>query len=129
MKWVNGMRYCELNEELMLRFPEFQSFYKEHFNFWEAPPPQHCFYGAILNKFVVNLLIENQNVVMISKVFDFYEELAQSNDEEVTNLLQVTLLEYLWDDKIVFERACQYMRPKTRQINNLIGDYLKVPNV
>jgi hypothetical protein len=89
------MEYSELNKMLMLHFPEFQSLYKEQLDFWKEPPPQHCFYGAVLNEFVVNLLLENQDVVMISKVFDFYEELAQSEDVEVNNLLQVTLLEYV----------------------------------
>ena len=116
-----------MNDELMSRFPELRSFYKEQFDFWEGAPPQHCFYAAALNKFVANLLLDNQKEAMISRIFDFYEEMAQSDDAEVTNLLQVTLLEYLWDDKLVFERACQYMRPKTRQINDLIGAYLKIP--
>ena len=121
------MRYEELNEELMLHFPEFQSIYKEQFDFWEDTPPQHCFYAAILNKFIANLLLENKEKVTIFKVFNFYEKMAQSDDIEVINLLQVTLLEYLWDNKIIFERACQYMFPKTKEINNLIGNYLRVP--
>jgi hypothetical protein len=45
----------------------------------------------------------------------------------VRNLLQVTLLEALWDEKNTQEKARKYMQVATKQTNKLIGDYLKLP--
>ena len=64
---------------------------------------------------------------MLNKIFSFYEEMAQSQDPDVTNLLQVTLLEYLWDEKTVLNTAKQYMLPKTALLNESIRKYLYEP--
>ena len=36
---------------------------------------------------------------MLHRIFGKYEDLAVTGDKEIQNLLQVTLLEYLWDEK------------------------------
>jgi len=122
------INYNTLNDIFMLRFSELTSFFKEQFDFWESDNiPQHCFLGDILNSYVTELLRKNNNKQQIEKVFEFYEEMANSNDWYVKNLLQVTLLEYLWDEKIIFERAVEYMLPETKKINALIVEYLREP--
>lgn len=83
------------------------------------------FYGNTLNYYVTELLRENSDCQQIRKVFPFYEEMASSEDVEVKNLLQITLLEYLWDEKLVFRNALENMQLKTRIMNSDIGAYLK----
>ena len=117
-----------INDILIKRFPELKSFFEEQFNFWgEEDIPPHCFYGDVLNGYVTELLREGNDEEQIKKVFSYYEEMADCNDDYVKNLLQVTLLEYLWDEKTVFDRAHKYMQPKTREINNNIKDFLNEP--
>ena len=120
------INYNNINNQFMLRFPEFELFFEEQFKLWGAHDiPAHCFLGDILNEYVSGLLRENNNKQQIEKIFNFYEELACSNDLEVRNLLQVTLLEYLWDEVIVHKTALEYMLPETRTINNKVGVYLQ----
>jgi len=112
----------------MMRFPELSILFEEQSKRWgEDVIPPHCFYGDTLNYYVTELLRENSDRQQIKKVFQFYEEMASSEDVEVRNLLQVTLLEYLWDEELVFRNALENMQLKTRIINSDIGAYLKIP--
>jgi len=122
------MNQSTIKGVLMQRFPELTPLYKEQFNLWGSEDiPLHCFFGDVLNNYVTELLRENKNKHQIEKMFDFYEEMANSDDDYVRNLLQVTLLEYLWDMELVFKNALKYMKPKTREINNKISIYLNAP--
>ena len=122
------MNYREINLKAIHCFPELQESFESQFVFWgNKNPPQHCFLGNVFNKLLSKLLLDEKDVKTINKIFAFYEEMAKCCDEEVRNLLQVTLLEYLWDEKIIFQRAEKYMLPETKKINDLIGEYLNKP--
>ena len=124
------MNYASINEALMSRFPELDLLFKEQIEFWEGEDmPPHCFMGDVLNKYVTELLRKNSDAQQIKKIFQFYEEMASSDDWLVRNLLQVTLLEYLWDEDYVFKNALENMQPKTRIMNDEIGAYLRMPSV
>jgi hypothetical protein len=123
-----SMDYSTINDCFMLKFPELELFFREQFEFWGGVEiPSHCFLGDVLNGYVSALLRDNSDRQQIEKIFRFYEELASSDDVEVRNLLQVTLLEYLWDEKFVYKNALEYMLPKTRLINNTISLYSREP--
>jgi hypothetical protein len=68
-----------------------------------------------------------KNDKLLLKIFSFYEELAMYGDYETKNLLQVTLLERLWDKKITFDRASELMGEDTAKINQEIGKYFNKP--
>ena len=123
------MKYEELNGLLGERFPFLESSIQEvvEYNDWIDSVGSHVLYGDVLNRYVTELLRENKEKDTIKQIFEFYEELAESEDREVRNLLKVTLLEYLWDEKIVYDRMKQYMLPATREINKTIGVYLREP--
>jgi hypothetical protein len=107
------------------RFPELQKRIDAMKVSWgEEPIPPHCLFGDVFDAYLVSLLKENKEQKQIRKIFDFYEELAEFGDAEVRNLLQVTLLEYLWDDAVVYWNARSYMGEKTLLINQEIGAYL-----
>jgi hypothetical protein len=133
LKWPQDkrggiMKYTELNDTLMHKFPELKERWENDFAYWKNDkPPEHVFYGMVLNGFVADLLVENSDLGMLKKVFAFYEAMAHSDDPDVVNVLQVTLLEYLWDDKTVYDNAKQYMLPKTLLINENIKEYLYEP--
>jgi len=112
----------------MIRFPELTSLCEEQINLWGSKDiPPHCFLGDVLNGYITELLRINSDKQQINKIFKFYEEMANSNDEYIKNLLQVTLLEYLWDEDMVFNNALKYMQLKTKEINREIALYLKPP--
>jgi len=120
------MNYSSINDDLMQRFPELESLFQEQFEFWKGSDiPPHCFCADALNRYVTELLREDINQQQIEKIFEFYEELASCDDENVRNLLQVSLLEYLWDEEFVYKNALTHMLPNTRIINNEIASYLR----
>jgi len=122
------MNYDTINDIFLLRFPELDSLFKEKYEAWgEEDIPQHCFLGDVLNYYLTVLLRENTDKHQIKKIFSFYEEMAACDDVHVRDLLQVTLLEYLWDEKTVFTNALNYMQPKTHVINDAIRSYIREP--
>ena len=113
---------------LELRFPELQGRIDAVKSRWgEDMIPPHCLFGDVFDPYLLSLLKENTEKEQIRKIFEFYEELAEFGDTEVKNLLQVTLLEYLWDDASVYWNARSYMGEKTLEINREIGAYLAEP--
>ena len=122
------MKYADLNCILEKRFPHLSSRISHYLNMFDGSSPgSHILYGNVLSPYVKELLKSDRDPTALSQVFSFYEELAQSSDIEVRNLLQVTLLEGLWDEKILLNRASHYMLPETRRINDYIREYLSIP--
>lgn len=64
----------------------------------------------------------------VVRVFEFYEELACSGDEEVRNLLQVSLLEPLYGGKASYAGARLFMGDKTRELFKMCAEYMNIPN-
>lgn len=90
----------------------------------------HCLLGDFFNPLLTEILKSSDysENSLTAKIFDFYEELAEYGDDEVKNLLQVTLLEYLWDDYTVYTRAIEMMGECTKSINKEIEKYLHFPS-
>ncbi len=64
---------------------------------------------------------------LIVRVFDFFEELAASDDEEVRDLLRVGLLEALYDSSAAYNGARLFMGAKTRSHFEEIAYYINNP--
>ncbi|MCH5350127.1 MAG: hypothetical protein J1E40_12440 [Oscillospiraceae bacterium] len=125
----DGIHYSDLNASFLCEaFPELENeICKIDFELGEQLP--HCLLGDLFNPLMVRLLKspEQEDILLARRIFDFYERLAEYGDEETRNLLQVTLLEYLWDDYEVYSRAVEMMGEQTRLINQGIGSYLRKP--
>lgn len=121
------MRYEELCQILGKRFPELAPQISHYFDTWGSECLPHLLYHEVLNPYVMELLQGTSNNESLGKVFQFYEELATSEDEEARNLLQVTLLEILWDEKKLLKRVCAYMLPETKKVNEAIREYISYP--
>ena len=89
----------------------------------------HIIFGNVLNPIVIRLLKRDDysKIQQLLQVFDMYEDFASSGDTETQNLLQVTLLEILWDEAITYERAMELMEEKTNEIWDYIYSYLYIP--
>ena len=123
------LEYALLNEDLILfYFPELRDRVLEQRTCWKYDETlPHCIIGDIFNPYLHDLLYEYQNIEEIKKIFSFYEKLATEGDEKIENLLQTTLLEYLWDDPVTYKRAIRYMGKNTLRINSEISKYIKEP--
>ena len=88
----------------------------------------HVVFANVFNGLAVSFLkLESyRQSDTLKRIFDMYEELASQGDEETKNLVQVTLLEYLWDESITYERAKELIGESTQELWAQI-DYLKAP--
>ena len=86
----------------------------------------HVVYETAFVPYIKSALRSN-DLPAIEKIFDFMEELACANDERVENLLQVSILEPLWDDYAAFQKLHIYMLPNTQSINRRIAEYMAEP--
>lgn len=112
---------------LCSEFPELKNLITAE-NEWLGENLPHCLFGNVLNPIVVRLLKKDDYKTnsLLERIFGMYEKFAEYGDTETKNLLQVTLLEYLWDEHITYSRALQLMGEHTKEINRSI-DYLSVP--
>ncbi|WP_155267785.1 DUF7674 family protein [Ruminococcus albus] len=128
MKETAMIRYTDLNEKFITdRFPELAELVSiETEGFDEFLP--HVVFANVFNGLAVSFLkLESyRQSDTLKRIFDMYEELASQGDEETKNLVQVTLLEYLWDESITYERAKELMGESTQELWAQI-DYLKAP--
>lgn len=123
MKKIN---YGSLTSDYLCSvFGEFESNIK---NMENADLP-HCLFGDFFNPLLTKTLKSSDysENILVTKIFDFYEQLAEYGDDDVKNLLQVTLLEYLWDDYTVYTRANELMGKCAKSINKEIEKYLNFP--
>lgn len=123
------IEYSSLNEDFIIKkFPELkQQVLEEMDGFNEFLP--HVIFGNVFNQLLVNLLKQHDylNSNLIERIFTLYEELSEYGDEETKNLVQVTLLEYLWDEKVTFDRAYSLIGNHTRKLWDNIYLYLYKP--
>lgn len=123
------IEYSTLNAEFIIkRFPELkESVVKEMEGLDEFLP--HVIFGNVFNPLATDLLKQDDyfNNNTIKRIFDMYEELSSNGDDETQNLVQVTLLEYLWDEKKIFDRALELIGEHTKELWNYIYKYLYTP--
>lgn len=123
------IKYEDLNKEFLIAVvPEYEEEILAEAD-WLGVFLPHCIFGDVLNSKVVEFLkredyIENE---VLQRIFKMYEDFAVIGDEETQNLLATTLLEYLWDEKVTYERAVEIMGPGTRFIWDGIQSYLRIP--
>ncbi|MBT3362768.1 MAG: hypothetical protein HN929_13345 [Chloroflexi bacterium] len=115
------MKYENLNIELIKRFPELADAAKKVFAWMQGEKPgPHIFYGDFLNPLLIEELSTLNNPEFIDKIFEFLEEMALSDDVEIQNVVIVTVLEQLGDDKNILNRARTFMRGRTTQFSHEI---------
>ena len=121
--------YAELGAETITdRFPELREQTEAETVDGEFLP--HVVFGNVFNRLTEELLMRDGHLSdeTLHRIFDMYEEFAAEGDEEVQNLVQVTLLEPLWDDKTIYDRAEKLLGEHTRELWNCIGSYLREPS-
>ncbi len=69
----------------------------------------------------------HQDNVKIKQVFAFLEDMATSEDQEVKDLLQVTILEYLRSWYLLQRESEKFMQPETRKMFDTVKGYLEEP--
>ena len=87
----------------------------------------YILFPAVFHQYVNDLLRDNTDTMMLNRIFEFYEDMAINGDDKVKTLLQVGLLECLWDEKLVYDNSQQYMKSETMKLFDNVGFYLRIP--
>ena len=82
-------------------------------------------YGVVLETVVIEdifmpqilmLLAKNDNTGLLKDIFNYLEEMVNRNDSHFINVISITVLEILGNDKAILDIAKQYMGPKTTSL-------------
>ncbi len=115
--------YFGIVNDLLKEFPEISKNYAEEIA-WikdtfkgQETGGQTIYFDRCFCDYIGHLLVdERQDNIKIEKVFSFLEDMAVSEDQEVKNLLQVTVLEYLHSWYLLQRESEKFMLPETKKI-------------
>ncbi len=94
-------------DKLIQIFPEYQEEYRLHLQKY-GRILSHVFFGDIINPELSDLLRMNRNTDVIRVYIDFIDEMYRSGDDDIRNVVEVTILEYLGDSETVLRNAFTY---------------------
>lgn len=123
------INYNELTSKYMLGlFPEFERGITEQITFLEEELP-HCIYANVINPYLRRYFGFPNKVhePLVQRIFDFFDDFAQNGDEKSKNLLQVSLLEPLYDSAESYYGALRLMSSETKDIFEQISEYIYKP--
>lgn len=126
--------YSGIVNDLLKEFPEISENYAEEIA-WikdtfkgQETRGQTIYFDRCFCDYIGRLLVnECQDNTKIKKVFAFLEDMAVSEDQEVRNLLQVTVLEYLRSWYLLQNKSEKFMLPETKKIFDCVKSYLQEP--
>ena len=98
---------------------ELNEAYAEEVRRWpEVVELPHVVYGNLLNPLLVSLLLEDDTEARLQPIYAFLEVLATSKDDQVRNVLAVTVLEGILGHggRPAWDRARPYMGRATAEI-------------
>ena len=126
--------YSEIVNILLEEFPEISERYAEEIAWLkdtfqnQESKGQTIYFDRCFCDYIGRLLVnKQQDTVKIKKVFTFLEKMATSKDEEVRNLLQVTVLEYLRSWYLFQNKSEKFMLPETKKMFDCVKNYLQEP--
>lgn len=128
------LTYENIVENLFKRFPELKQRYMEDIEWIQdtfadkSSKGQTVYFDKCFCDYIGrNIVLEPNNLCRLNQIFTFLEEMASSDDVDVQNLLQVTVLEYLGSWFQLQSKALQLMGPNTLKLFNVVKQYLAEP--
>lgn len=112
------MEYQNITNEFLKRFAVFKPFVKDEF--LDIGP--YAVFPEIHQK-IIELLKQPNEKNILKKIFDFFEELALSDDERSKEFLMYGALEIFGDDPDILREAENYMGPKTKELSDLVQNF------
>ena len=107
--------YSKVNSFLLSTIPEFRARYKEEMQKRGKHPKQYIAFAALISM-VGPALDFGGEPGLLARAFDAFEEMAQSEDREVVNLLQVGFVQDLVRYPKRLAIAWERMGPETRKL-------------
>jgi hypothetical protein len=121
----NTFVYSNIRSVLLERFPELweriEAEFGSYYNLKTQLHGSYPLFEIILKKRVIELLESGANDDALRRIFSFYEEMAGSQDEEVVNLLWISIMEPLVYDKKLIAAVWKYMGENTKNLARRIA--------
>ena len=111
------MTSTELNLKLIESLPEIRNIYNEEISWQDGDETgSHVVYADVLVPFIKEQMAA-RNESMIIKIFDFIENLLESNDEYANEVVALSVLESLiFDEDVSNSSFMQFAKEKTFQL-------------
>jgi hypothetical protein len=111
------LTYDNVVEALIGRFPELGGAYGKWLDSWKGERPgQYNSWGELVSPYFRDLLKSKRDPNTLKRIFEFFEEMAGSDDVHVVNLLQVEELEFLTAKPELLAYAWEFMGEKTKAL-------------
>lgn len=131
----NKYCYSKIADTMLETFPEVREQYAKEI-LWisdtfqgQETKDQSLYFDRCFCDFLGRLLaVEEPDNGRLERVFDFLENMASSDDADVRDLLQVTVLEYLRSWHILQHRSQKLMLPETKKLFETVKQYLGEPS-
>ncbi|WP_145321657.1 DUF7674 family protein [Paenibacillus xylanexedens] len=122
------LNYKNVVHEMRRLLPALNTLYIKELNeLWkeEGEIPPHVAFGNILNPYLINLLQINHELTkseekLLVIIFGFIEQMALSNNDDVRNVVSVTVMARLGDDTTVLTNALKYLGKQTKVLSKEI---------
>jgi hypothetical protein len=92
----------EFAEKFVFLFPEMKQSLDEHYSDYNELLG-HIYFAEVLNVPLIKMITEKFDDSVISKYCAFIEDMWQNGDDDVVNIVDVTILERLSDDTAVWK--------------------------
>ena len=105
---------------LLQRFPELrgrvEASFGSYYNLEKELPGPYAVFEDVLRDMVIECLDANDGAAFLSGIFGFLEEMANSSNPGITDLLRIAILESLVASRELLTRAWGYMGKKMREL-------------
>ncbi|TWD87904.1 hypothetical protein FB550_13314 [Neobacillus bataviensis] len=112
------MIFNDLAKQFTESFEEYTPLLQEHTDF-NGEVLNHVFFGQC-NEYFVELIGKEKDIRKIKALFDFLERMATQGDDDVKELLSVTILARLGDSKKLLQTSYKYMGTEIRKVSDEI---------
>lgn len=115
---MDNVRLSNLGDKLVEAVPELQPQYLAELEWWgEDKPGVHIIFGDIFNPYLISLIKSDSQQETLIHIFYFLEKLANHENEQIQEVVAVTVCERLGDESEILMKARQYMGRKTLEMS------------
>ena len=98
----------EFAEKFVSLFPDKRQSLDEHYADYDELLG-HIYFSEVLNEPLIEMISKNGDKNMIQKYCTFIEDMWLNGDDDVVNIVEVTILERLSDDENIWETFGKYI--------------------
>jgi hypothetical protein len=116
----NTLVFQNIEKLLLVKFPELRGplerTFGSYYDLKAETPEAYPVFEDVLKEFLFDLLDLGGDDPLLPQIFSFLEEMANSSDTNVTDLLGIAILEPLVFQRDRVGRAWKYMGAKTKDL-------------